>query len=266
MSFGDAFGFPFKNIPKVLTIALGFTIAIAVVVIMATNAPNLGGIMFITMALVVAQVLFLSGYGVRVVRHLLNGHEELPPLEILSDVGRGAMVSLAGLLYLLPLIGVILIGAILSMMLGAFMFIALVIVAIPLGMVLGWGILIGMARYAATEDSSSMFELKYNVGLAIDNTGKMFSYVGWNILLAIIYAILSNGFGLIYDGIFGSQIGFGTSDTTFIIVSVVSYVVTITFSILQQLSNLHLLAQLAHEIGIDGDKMKRKNDDFVLQA
>lgn len=267
MSFGKAFRFPFNNWPKVLTIALVFTIAIAVIVIASVNIDRLDSVLFMTLALVAVQALFLSGYGVRVVRHLLNGHDTLPPIELVGDIGNGVMVLLGSLFHLLPLLGIGIVGGILSVFIGEFALLATFLISVPVTFVLGWAIVIGLARYASNEYSSCMFEVQTNVDITKQHSGRMFAFTAWNLLLGIIYSVLTNVVSVVYDNTVAFNLWVGNWQTTAVVVLVVGYVLTITLSILQQLSSLHLIAQLAPQVGIEGAKAKRKNDgSFAYEA
>lgn len=255
MSFSDAFSYPYKSLPKVFTIVLGYTIIIAVLVMYVLNNPFSPGAIILTLGLALAEALFLTGYGIRVIRQVIEGHESLPPIEIGADIGRGILVVLSGVAHFLPLVGLFLIAGVMGVFSGnsdgAVALVCLfVVIAIPVGILLSWAFMIGMARFAADENRSVLFQVGTNFGIARSNVGASISLTAYQIALGIVYAILTQVINKVYEGIVTPMISFDTSETIILIIVTVSVVISTTLSILQQFGNLHLLAQYAENIGI----------------
>lgn len=262
MSFGSAFGYPYKNLPKIATIVLGFTLLIAVMVAMAVNSRSSDGILLLTAAIVIAQSLFLTGYGIRVVRHVMDGHEEsMPNIEIMSDIGRGIVVSFAGFLTLLPvfIIAVCMMMSIFPMNVntsptasppntGAICLFLIVI--LPLMVYFALGYIVAMIRYADTEESSAMFQFGTNFGYVNSNAASSIGYIFYIIVLAIIYGIGSTIVTEIYNSTITNSLTFRSDQNVVIAVLTVGYILSISFGMLQQFTNFHLMAQFAEQIGI----------------
>ncbi len=261
MRFADAFKFPYNNLPKVLTIALGFALVVTGMVIFILRSDSTWGATLLTLAVVLAQSLFLGGYGIRVIRQVAHHGDILPPIELGQDIGRGIVVTLAGIFYFLPLLALFILVSILAPSGRAqdatAFFCLFAVVAIGLGIFLAFGFLVGMARYAVEEDRGAMFALSTNMGIARNNVGAIFSLIAHQIVMAIIY------FGITWavDNVVSSAIInpiFDSFDfqTAIIIIVAVSYVISTTLSILQNFANLHLIAQFAEQIGLLPTKQK----------
>lgn len=273
MSFSDAFSYPYKSLPKVFTIVLGFAIVIAVMVVIAINTRSIVGTLLLTGGIVIAQSLFLTGYGIRVIRSVMDGIEPLPNIEIGEDIKRGFLVSLSGILHFLPLVAL----GILAGMMGVFnafidpygrnadgamgMLCLVLLIGLPLMFLLSWGFVIGMARYAVNDDSSALWQVGTNFGIAKDNVGACFSMSVYQFVMAIMYTILTQVVSAIYNGITGGMISFRTPEMVLVGIIILSYILSITISILNQFANLHFIAQLANKIGLEDEKQKHKIGD-----
>ena len=104
MELGAALQYPFQqnNILKALT----FTLIYAAVIVggmglMVTVHFWLGFAALIIGAL--GYSLALSGYLVRVARSVIDDQPQAPPFQIRQDIGRGLLVMLAGVIYYIPL-------------------------------------------------------------------------------------------------------------------------------------------------------------------
>ncbi len=270
MSFGDAFGYPYKSLAKIATIVLGFTILVAVLVSIAINSRDGSGLILLTAGTVIAQSLFLTGYGIRVIRHIMDGYDQsLPAIELIGDIGRGVVVSFAGLITFLPLIIFAFCGA--SMMIPSSSrygaspeiggsTILFIIIVIPFAVYLGWGFIVGMIRYANEEESGAMFQFGTNFGYVNSNIGASAGLFGHNLLLAIIYGITTTIISSVYNNTVTSSLTYRSDQNVIIAVLTVGYILSISLSLLQQFSGFHLIAQYAERIGInrfpDDEKMK----------
>jgi len=259
MSFGEAFGYPFKNIPKVLTVVLVFTILVALLVSNLFNTRSNSAAMLLTWGIIIAQSLFLTGYGIRVLRHIQDGYDyDMPSFEILGDIGRGIVVCFAGILTFIPLIALLFCGSTLVAGSQSYSYspsvspstALLILLMIPFAVYLSWGFVVGMLRYASTEESGALFEFGTNFGYVNSNIGSSFGFLGYNFLLAIIYAAVNFLVTMLYEGVFAGTLTYRTDQTTLIAVVTVGYILSITISLFQQFAGLHLMAQYGEKIGI----------------
>jgi len=260
MSFGDAFNYPFKNVPKVLTVVLVFTILVAVLVAMAMNSRSSDGFLLLTFGTIIAQSLFLTGYGIRIIREIQDGYDmDMPSFDIINDIGRGIVVCFAGFITFLPLV--------IFAVCASTMFVTsssgygyssgidgatimLLLLMIPFAVYLGWGFMVGMLRYASEEESGAMFQFGTNFGYVNSNLGSAFSLLGYQILLGIIYAIVNFVVSGIYQSTVISSVTFRTDQTIILAIVTVSYILSIVISLFQQFAGLHLMAQFGEKIGI----------------
>jgi len=284
MDLSSALSYPFKSIPKVLTIALVCTISFVVFIAMLINSydwtayfealnnyssygymapldsPGSGFIPSIIglFAVMILQGVWLSGYGISVIRHVMEGFEALPKIDFWRNLRDGLSVVLASLLYgfvtflffFALLMGM---GMFMSPQVAALSFlvvIASMVITVVFVCLLGWSFLIGMARFAAYDDNNAIYQIVTNFGIARQNWKSSFSLMGYQILLGIIFWFASQAIntGLQFTTIpfFGNSVNANSMLTVMVIFMVVSY----TINIFQQFSSLHLVAQFGHKIGI----------------
>lgn len=261
MSFGDGFSYPYKSIPKVFSIVLGFAILIAALVALAMNSQSVNSALLFLGGIVLVQALFLTGYGIRVIRHLMDGWEELPPLEIISDIGRGIVLIFAGILYALPLVLVLIGGSMLGVLgtsTGAI--ILMVIVMIVFGIYLSWGFSVGMVRYAAEESSSMMFDFGKNFSYVNSNIGISFSLTARQFFLGVIYAIAIQVVSAIYNSMISGMVTFRTDQNILILLITIGYILSTVLNLFQQFGNLHFMYQYAEQLGIGRGEEKLKHN------
>ena len=276
MSFGEGFGYPFKSLAKVFTIVLGFAILIAILVAMMMNSRATDTAILFLFGIVLAQTLFISGYGIRVIRQLMDGFDELPSLEILSDMGRGIVMTFAGIFYFLPLFLVFFCGA----MAGAFgtlgsyntnssigTTVVMVVILLVFGIYLSWGLIVGMTRYAAEESTRALFQAGINFGYVNSNIGTSFGMTVRQFFLGVLYVIAINGSTFIYNSVISGTISYRTDINIIILLITLGYIISTTLNLFQQFSNFHFMYQYAEELGIGrGEtKMKRETSPNPLQ-
>lgn len=285
MDLSSALSYPFKSIPKVLTIVIVITIGIAVFLAMLMNSydwveyfrwlenasyydytPALdppGTDFFIGIfglfVVLLAQGLWLSGYGVSVIRHVLEGFEKLPPIVFGRNIMDGLSVFFAGIWYgivALPfLFGFFFLVGMFSTPdgeagLGAVMLCGGMIAAIPLSLLHMWSFMIGMVRCAAEDKRGAMFEVLTNFRFARENWKTALSLTAYQFLVAIIFWFASQAISLALQFVTMPFVGYGTNTNNLLIVFVISMLGTYTIQIIQQFSSLHLMAQFAYNIGI----------------
>ncbi len=183
----------------------------------------------------------IAGYGIKIMGNVLAGNQNLPEFDIMQDFGRGLLVLLAGFIYALPLVLVLLV---LGLLLGGFNEdtmtaggLLLTLISIPLSFIFSLVIITAFSRYAATEETGMLFDFGGNFRLAMNNLGAGLEFFVNAFLYGIAVAILvSLGFMLLV-------------------------IPGLILSVAAQFGQYHLYAQYARRIGIGG---KRKVDTFAL--
>lgn len=285
MDLTQALSYPFKSLAKVLTIVLVTTIACAIFVGMILNSfnlyeyiealqwanyygvtPNLDppspmiipGIIGL-FAVMIIQGFWLSGYGIRVIRSAMDGFENLPNIVFKQDLLRGFYMFLSSLLYglvALPFFAaVMIVVAMLASPDGsgglAFLtFCGSFFIMIPLLFIMGWGYFIGMARCAADDDNGALFQIWTNMRIARTNWRSSFSLTGYQFLLGLIYWFLSQFVNNAINLVSTPFVSDSFDQITILILFLIPFMLSLGLSIVQQFSNMHLIAQYAHKIGL----------------
>lgn len=284
MDLSSALSYPFKSIPKVLTIVLVCTISLVVFLAMLMNSydwtayfqaiemysryeimpsldppgagflPSLVGLLVVLLG----QGLWLSGYGISVLRHVMEGFEKLPNVQFGQNMRDGLTIFLANLLYgivaflfffvLLFVMGMFLTPRLAG--LGVFVVIGSLVVAVPFFCVLGWSFFVGMARFVAEDNRQAMYQIPTNFGIARTNWKSAFSLTGYLVLLGIIFWFASQAINTGLQFVTVPFVGNSVSGNSFTIVFAMFMIVSYTLNIVQQFSGLHLIAQFAEKIGI----------------
>lgn len=284
MNIDSALQYPFKSLAKVLTIVLIFTTAFTFFLAMLFNSfdfmaymeglayyidydympdmPEPSALFFPSIigliGTMIVQGFWISGYGISVIRHIMEGYEKLPAFQFNKNIVDGLALFFASLWYAVAALPVLFIFLILVGMMGSndstsglavLTFCSGIIMAIPMIFLLGWSYFIGMVRCAFENDRSALFQIPTNLGIARRNVKTSFTLTGFQILLAIIFGFASQGINWVLDII--SDIVFGNSldSNMFLTVVVISLIITFTINIIQQFSSLHLLAQYGHNLG-----------------
>lgn len=290
MNFSDALKYPFNSLAKVFTIVLVMTISIAVFVAMIVNSfdwstlfneaywdriynssrvpafpmPSAGfvpGVIGLFVVMIV-QGLFLSGYGVRVIRHIMDGYEKLPAVELGQDIKNGFYLFLSSILYGLLFMPLMIIAVMLMGMFAgpngegggmAFLtFCSAFIGFFVLAILFGWGYFVGMARFAAEGEGKVVFQIGTNISIAKDNLRNSLSMTGYQILLGLVYWFASQFVGSIGQFAAVPFVNGDSMPSGTMIVAMASLFLLISFiqGIFQNISGLHLIAQYAYKVGI----------------
>ncbi|MGB7337615.1 MAG: DUF4013 domain-containing protein [Phototrophicaceae bacterium] len=290
MSFKEALNFPFanNNLNKILQIGLVFGLILAIQFIFGAAGSivsGLGNLLF---------GLFISGYGIFIMQNVLRGEDRLPDFEIGESIKRGLWNFLASLIYLIPLflIMVIIVAMVIAPMTGdvfaeivagidnpgytpdfgdnagmiPLLMCGALLVFVPLTIILGYAIQIGMLRYAAEDRSGALFEFGTNIKTVMNNGGQIFKLFLNQLGIGIIYLIATSAVGFILVlfvgvGLSGASSASNDLGIFAILLLVVFQVITSIMSTCQQVANLHLIAGLGIDIGLVGGKMK--NDGSV---
>ena len=103
MNFTEALGYSFKghNIPKILTIVLVFII-IGVSIFVSSIMLESVALIFALLPVFLGFSVFVAGYTISVIGSVMNGDDYLPAIKIGRDLGRGAVVIIASIIYSIP--------------------------------------------------------------------------------------------------------------------------------------------------------------------
>ncbi len=286
MDFVTALKYPFNSTAKVISIVLVMTIAFAACLALVVSAYDwspyvtaiqdsmatganysaeheaMGGTALLGLlglfVVAVVEGFWISGYSVDVIRSVMAGREALPAVEFGKNVGAGFYLFLSALLYgllfiLYAIVAVLLVSVFGESGLASLFAIAAGVAAIPLLFIMGWGYYIGMARYAAEGNRSAVFQIQANMRTARANLSPSISLVGYQILLGIIYHIVSR----VAEGVFG-----GIAGPDVLLTLTISTIVFFMLNLFQHFSGQHLIAQYALRIGISGQGLPKDKVDF----
>ncbi|MEL6524289.1 MAG: DUF4013 domain-containing protein [Chloroflexota bacterium] len=259
---------------KILQIALVFGIITAIQYVLNGTNPYGPGTFFGVIG-GFAFGLFISGYGVTIIRAINKGEDALPAFQIGKNIGDGFRIFLAGLIYMLPIIILVVIAGVMmsasmsdavmndlvlsgtggqygsgyeEAMGGAMLMLCgAMIIMVPLAIILSFAVQIGVVRFAIEEDSGVLFQFGTNTQLVFSNFGKVFKLLVLMIILALAYGIM----GGIIGGIIGATLGAGMGSGMGIVVFlVVLNIVSQLLNTMQQVTNFYLLAGFAQETGL----------------
>ena len=285
MNFTEALGYSFKghNIPKILTIVLVFII-IGVSIFVSSILLESVALIFTLLPVFLGFSVFVAGYTISVIGSVMNGDDYLPAIKIGRDLGRGAVVIIASIIYSIPffiLFGVIfaLLGfatpsdygsvnaepntSVLLMFCGAM----LAFVVIGFGFV--YSLLVGQIRYAAENRAGALFNIPKNFGIVMSNIGTTLGLWIRQIGLAIVFGIFSSVIGNIIfafaGGLFSDLAYIETADDfvqlgmPLAIFGSIYYIFVLTVNLMQSFSGAHLIAGYGIELGLAPNKLK--NDE-----
>lgn len=194
---------------------------------------------------------WIAGYSVDVVRAVMAGRDVLPSADFGRNVQAGLTLFLSAVLYGLLFVVYLIVVGLLGNLGGLIVFLA-VIAAIPLLCLMGWGYYIGMARYAAEGDHQAVFQILDNMKTARANIGPGVALIFWQIVLNIIYNVISR--------LLGGGLGAFDSTGALLTAAVISAIVFFALNLFQHFSTQHLIAQYAMRIGIGAPGPKDKVD------
>jgi|GEM_PF-944539 len=309
MDFTSALLYPYKSIAKVLTIVLVMTIAIAVFLGMLLNSYDWVGFiqtmqynlsissrdylpegafaryetptgMFIPaliglMGVMIAQGLWLSGYGIRVIRSVMEGNDKLPNVQLGKDMMTGLSLFIGNIVYALLFVPFfIIVGMLMAMTsandgsgLSALLFCGSFLVAIPLMMLMGWAFFVGMARSAADNNRGALFEIGKNFSIARQNVKASFSLTGYMILLGLTFWFVSQFVSNVLQLFTRPFLGGSQDQMSILIAVLIPLMLSIAMNIVQEFSKMHLIAQYGYQIGLydDFDDFEPKKVDFDFE-
>ena len=268
MGFIRALKFPYRSIPKIVSIALVVVIIFPALMSVAevgekiwlslpdhlANTPagvrqwrNLIEEWVFAIVLIAAAITlavaptWLSGYSVDAIRHVLRGGRSLPAIRFGANLQVGFVLILSRVALTIGLSFVLLPLAAFASALGD---IALVGLLTIVGFLMTLQYFVGMARIAVTGNYDAAFELRTNLRVywrhkratALMVSGQALLALGYGCLAVLMFSEASKLMPeILHDPIAGLVIG---------------STATLIFFLLQHFSSLYLIAQLASKAGI----------------
>lgn len=182
MSLRRALLFPFRNPAKVLTIALAQSLLIFTLPMLSYHLyrfHKLGDLyVFAIFVIFVIDVVWLHGYSVAVVRSLIQGYDSPPPVAFAKNMREGGWLLLSSLIHAVPIF--VLFGAVVQIInivefphyggtrnytAASVLYLSILAVHFALKLFARTVYDVGVARYAANDYSSSLFELGTNASI-----------------------------------------------------------------------------------------------------
>lgn len=282
MNFTEALGYSFKghNIPKILTIVLVFII-IGVSIFVASILLESVALIFALFPVLLGFSLFVGGYTISVIRSVMDGDDFLPSIQIGRDLGRGAVVMIAGIIYSIPFF---ILFALIFAVIGIatpvdygsssaepnisvlFMFCGAMLAFVIIGFGFVYSLLVGQIRYAAENRAGALFNIPKNFGIVMSNIGTTLGLFIRQIALGIVFAIFSSVIGNIIlafaGGLFNDMVYVETAEDfvqlgmPLAIFGSIYYIFVLTVNLMQSFSGAHLVAGYGIELGLAPNKLK----------
>lgn len=249
MSFGSAFSYPFENIGKVLTLAF-----IYVVISLVTFLGGMLGAM-VGLLLNLTFSIFVAGYMVSVTRHVADYGYGAPDNNVGDNLGRGLAVMLAGILYMLPVI-LVMIGGFLVLGnpfdyysdVSTTNWVAFGLLLLLLAIFSSWSLFVGMVRFAMEDRSGALFDMGRNLNTVTNNLGICFGLFLRQFGIGLVFGIIMGVIATVWMMLVG---GVGSSSIALIMALLTVYQFFImSVSIAGQLANAHLLAGFGEALGL----------------
>lgn len=284
MDFSESLGYPIRgiNIPKVLTIVL-MAVIIGASIFVASIALQSIWIVFLIFPVLLGFGLFVQGYTISVIKSVMEDEEALPPVKLGRDVGRGAILFLATLVYAIPIVIVMtifvaLVGTTIDAQSDEASFGLIFLVCggglafLGMTIAIGFSYIVGQIRYAAEDRVGALFNVGKNFAIVMSNLGKTFGFAIRQIGLAMIFGIVSSIILNVISAFFAGV----TNKATFAlfenniegilelgmpiaIFGSLYYTVSLTINLMQGFSSAHLIAGYGAELGYAPNKLK--NDE-----
>ena len=251
----EAIRFPWRSIPKILTMVLMISIVLVAIFSLAERGNQMSressyysegesllylGVFALFGAALIAFI-WLSGYSLDVIRHIYDGQSRLPAVHFGRNLAEGFMLLLSRVLW----------GAVLLFLFGLLYEIlrpdgnirnaldTVLVAAFVLGAL---EFQVAMARYAVESRFGAAYELITNLTTLFRNLRAFFGMIGCQIVLIVIYIIPANAaVGLVSPRYIGSR------ENDYLIVIGLACV-CLMLSLLQHFSSLHLLSRFARKI------------------
>lgn len=205
------------------------------------NSDRLVGKLLTGLLLIIIPIInifggiILAGYGIKVMRHVMQGDKNLPEFEFGDDFMRGLMVIVGIIVWIIPIVILTIIITLVfgDNILGVFLSMIISLLYTPLQIV-------AIAKYAASDELGSFFQF-----------GEIFETVTSNMGYVLMLYVNLIAFSFVMG--IGIMLGF-----LLLVIPGVILAVASTFA------QYHLIATFAQQVGIGARKSKPKNDEFAF--
>ena len=192
---------------------------------------------------------WIYGYSFDVASRALQGEKQQPPLRMMSAVEGGGLFFMH-LKYWLPMIAYLIVITLLASTLPLatrnHSYHALLMMAAPVALVMYWGNIVGLARYAAFGEHTLLYRRRENMRLALSQIKAALAFTGALIAVPVLGAFAWN----ILSGFLT-----GSGELDFMVVAALGSFGFYSTLLCCGIACSHLIARYAIKIGI-GDHIK----------
>ncbi len=265
MNLRRAISYPYRNMPKILTMVLILGIALVAFGSMIERGEQMRGsapywnhdgrtledlglsglILSFT-----CFMIWLAGYSLDVIRHASRGYSSLPAIDFLGNLGKGLVFWLSRLFWCL--IGTILILEFLEPAPRHSVVLQLVLCAFFL--IIALESVVAVARWAVLRRASAAFAFPQNLAFLLENKSAFAGLIARLLLLNTAYVIANNAYVQTMTWI-DRSLGF---DSYLIFIAV--FCVGVLIFLIQIMSSLQLIGQFAYSVAPVGRRHHDKSD------
>lgn len=255
----EAIRYPWRSIPKILTIVLVISIVLVAIFSLVECGNRMSGEtiycyshegesliylgIFALFGTALVAFIWLSGYSLDVIRHVYDGQSRLPTVHFGRNLAEGFMLLLSRVLWgaiLLFLFGLLYEN--LSPWLDGHIHHALDTVLVAAFVFGALEFQVAMARFAVESRFGTTYELITNLTILFRNLRAFVGMIVCQIVLIAIYIIPAHAVVELF-----SHRNVGSSENDYLIVIGLACV-CLMLSLLQHFSSLHLLSRFARKI------------------
>lgn len=259
MNLRRAISYPYRNMPKIVSMALILGIALVAFGSMIERGEEMSssarywdnsGLPLVGLGLsglflsFACFMIWLAGYGLDVIRRAGEGSRSLPPIEFSGNLGNGLVFWLSRLTWVV--VGTILILEIFEPARGRSLLADFVIVAF--GLIVALESLAAAARCAALRRASAAFAFPMNLRLLLENKRAFAGLIARLLLLNAAYVFANNAYVQTTTWIERTL----KFDNYLIFIGV--FCVGVLIFLVQTMSSLHLIGQFAYRVEPVGDR------------
>jgi hypothetical protein len=176
----------------------------------------------------------LVGYGLKIIRSVLDGEQDLPDFDFVADFSQGIVAAIVAFVYCIPMLVVYFLA-----FSGNSPNIALLLIYFILSIVTSFMVIAAMTRYAITEDTSALWAVGENLNIVTAHPGSILRFY-INYLLFGIIIVLGVILGTILLIIPGIIVG-----------------------VAAQFSNYYLYARWAEEVGLATNRKRKTSETYA---
>lgn len=262
MNHRRAISYPYRNMPKIITMVIILGIALVAFASMIERGEDMrssssysynSGLTFVDLGLsglflsFACSMIWLAGYSLDVIRHASQGFRSLPAVDILGNLGNGLVFWMSRLLW--GLVGTILILEFFEPARGKLLVFDFVLFAYYL--IIALESLSAAVRCAMLNQASAAFAFPQNLAFLLENKSAFAGLLARLFLLNTAYMIANNAYVQVMTWIDGS-LGI---DNYLIFIAV--FCVGVLLVLIQIMTSLNLIGQFAYSVWTVKDRQHR---------